>query len=197
MREPIDALVGALTRSERGSSARRDAAQVLEQHGAQQHRQCPHLAHRELRRQLEGLDELAQRVALEATVGMSDVLVSDGIHADMALEAAGGQRGQASIRRLRKHRGQLREMLGDDVEVIEQPLGRMGDGTIALHRGRERAIGLCEGGLVLDRTGAQIVGWTDRCSPVLGAEHGAKLCQPLRRPDLGAYGVFHRPHSSA
>ena len=148
-------------------------------------------------RQLESFDELTQRIALEAAVGMCDIFVSNGIDAHVALEAAGGQRGQASIGRLRQHRGQLREVLGDDVKVIEQPFGRMGDGAIALHRGRQRAIGLRESGLVFDRACAQVIGWTDSSGLVLGAEDRAKLGQPLRRPDLGANGVFHRPHSSA
>jgi hypothetical protein len=94
----------------------------------------------------KAFDELAQRIALEATVGVRDVFVSDGIDAHVALEAASGQRGQASIGRLRQHRGQLREVLGDDVKVIEQPFGCVGDGAIALHGGRQRAIGVRECG---------------------------------------------------
>ena len=88
-------------------------------------------------------------------------------------------------------------MLGDDVKVIEQPFGCMGDGAIALHGGRQSAIGVRECGLVFERACAQIVSRTDCRGPVLGAEDRAELGQPLRRPDLGANGVFHRPHSSA
>ena len=102
-------------------------AQVLDQHDPQRRRQGPELAERELARLLVGLEEVHQQLLVEGAVGVGDERPGDAVDARQADQRLVLQHRQVAEVAPRQAVVDLAQLRFDQVEVVEQPLGRRAD----------------------------------------------------------------------
>ncbi len=141
--------VRLLARRARRDDARGEAAHVLHQREAQRDGDGPQLADGERRRLLVGADEPPQCLRVEAAVGVRDERERDGVDARVVGEFPRGELGQFVVKTLGQVFADFAQLLLDDVEVIDQPLGGGRDGAPLAHRLGERAVGVDEHAPVL------------------------------------------------
>jgi hypothetical protein len=118
----------------------RDATEVLDQQDAQRDRDGPQLADHERLHALVGLHEPAERLGLEAAVGVSDERPGEADHARVSLEEALGELRQLAIEATRQILANFADLLVDDVEVVDQPFRRRHDRPLFAYCLRERSI---------------------------------------------------------
>ena len=115
--------VGGLTRLTLEYDPFREAAKVLHEHDAQRDRHGPQLADRERRHVLVGAHEATECVRVEAAVGERDVGPGHAVDAREAGELGLGQLRQRAVVAGREVLADLTDLLVDDVEVVDEPLG--------------------------------------------------------------------------
>ena len=110
----------------RGSSAStiRPRPQVVDQRQLEHARPRPQLAHRQRRDGLEGRDEPVQALRIETAGAVADELEGHRVDAWKAGELVGRDPRQALVERRRQIVADVACRRRDDVEVVEQPLGR-------------------------------------------------------------------------
>ena len=119
----------------------RQSAEVLHQPDPQHDRDGPQLAHAQRCDRLVGVEEAQQRFGVHAAIGMPDQLQGDGVDA--------GQPGQRAVPQLRELAVVARrqvvadgaDLLVDDVEVIDQPLGGRADQLVSSEIFAEALVG--------------------------------------------------------
>ncbi len=99
-------------------------AQVVEQRELERARPGPELPHRERRDRLKRADEPLQPLRFDSARARSDQLEGERIDARQARELLGRDAGQASEKGRRQVVVDVAGGGGDDVEIVEQPLGR-------------------------------------------------------------------------
>ena len=152
--------VGLLARRSAADDALGRAPQVLDQHDPQRDRHRPELADRERLHALVGAHEAAERLRVEAAVGVRDERPGQAEDARIALEGPFRELGQLAIEAAREIVADLADLLLDDVEVVDQPLGGRRDGAFLADRRADGAI--------------------------RGEQHPAVVAQPLRQRPTGA-----------
>jgi hypothetical protein len=118
----------------------RDATEVLDQQDAQRDRDGPQFADHERLHMLVGLHEPAERLGLEAAVGVGDERPGEADDARVSLEEALGELRQLAIEAPRQILANFADLLVDDVEVVDQPFRGRGDRALLAYRLRERPI---------------------------------------------------------
>ena len=88
---------------------------------------------------LVGAHETAQRLRIEAAVGVRDEGPRDAVHARIAGERSVGERRQLPVEAQRQIVADLAQLLVDDEEVVEQPLGGRRDPAFLARRPRPSA----------------------------------------------------------
>ena len=139
-----DVVVGLAAGGAAGEQFLRQAAQVLDQRELEHARPRPQLADGQRRDALVAVEELRELLAIEAAVAVAHQLHGDRINARLAAMLArreGGQRARVGPRQVAADAADLR---GDEVEVVEQPVGGGGDEDAAADVVRQRAIGAAE-----------------------------------------------------
>ena len=119
-------------------------AQVLEQRELQHARPRPELAHRQRRDRLEGADEALQPLRVEPAGARPDQLEGQGVDARQPGELVGGDARQPAEEGRREIVLDVARRGGDDVEVVEQPLGGRRH-RLAARVLRERGVDLAQG----------------------------------------------------
>ena len=104
-------------------------------------RDGPQLAERQRLDPLVGDHQAPEAVGVEAAVGMGDVGPGQAEDPRIAFEGTLGELGQLTVVVLRQVVPDLPELLLDDVEVVDQPLGRRRDRPLVPDRLGERAVG--------------------------------------------------------
>ncbi len=109
------------------------APQVLDEDDAQRNRHGPELANLQRLYTLVRPHETDEHVAIDSAVGVRDECPGEAEHARVALEGAVGQLGQPAVEPARQVVSNLLDLLLGDVEVVEEPLVRRGDGALLAH----------------------------------------------------------------
>ena len=118
----------------------REPAQVLDHHDAKRDRHRPQLADRERLHVLVGAHEAAQALGLEVAVGVRDERPGDAEDARISLEGALRQLRQLAVEAGGQVFADLADLIVDDVEVVDEPLGRGRDRPLLADRLRDRPI---------------------------------------------------------
>ena len=105
------------------------APQIFHQHDSQRDRNRPELADRQRLHALVGLHEPAQHLRLEAAVGVRDERPRDPENTRVTLKWPFRKFGQPTVKAARKIVADLANLFLRDIEVVDQPLGRLGDGA--------------------------------------------------------------------
>jgi hypothetical protein len=171
--------------------------QVLDQRQPQRARPRPQLADGERGDRLEAGEEADQLRTVEPAVAVADELDRQRVDARGARQLAGGQPGQLAVVAARQVLADAADLRGDEVEVVEDPLGGGGDGLAATDVARQRPVGPVEEpgvvvqppiGAVVAAAGAGIEGEArrQRLGPLLelldAGELVAQRPVELRRP---------------
>ncbi len=151
-----------------------EPAQVLDQQHAQSRGQCPHLAQAQLARLLVAVEEVREQLVVECAVGVRDERPGHAVDARQSREGLVLQQRQRAEVAARQRIADLLELRLDEVEVVEQPLGR-GTHVVA------------GGSLLADRV-------------VRLAQHadvGAQAREESGRGQRGAFGAVRLPEAAA
>ncbi len=191
--DPVAAQVGDRARRLVGGRALGEAAQVLEQDDAQGRRQGPQLAQRELADLFVGAQEMDQQVVVEGAVGVGDEGPGDAVDARQADQRLVLEDGKVAEKAARQAVLDLARLRLDQVEVVEQPLGRGADLVAARRVAGDVVLRLAQDADVLaqarkeraralarERRGMRL----GEAAPMLGEALGAE--------DLGAIRPFER-----
>ncbi len=181
--------VGERLRLLAGDPATDDAlgqpAQVLDQDEAQRDRDGPELSHGERLRGLIRDDEAPQGFGVEPAVGVRDEGRRQRVNAGIALERSGVELRKLAVVVLRHVVANLPQLLLDDVEVVDEPLGGGRDRPFFADRVGHRPIGLEQNAAVLAETGEERAPLSEPVrEPVLFSERARGLLQPLGRVEL-------------
>ena len=133
--------VGLLARGAPPHDRLRHAAEILDEHDPDRDRDRPELADRERLDTLVGVDEAAQRLGVQAAVGVRHERPRQAVDARIAPMGAVGELGQLAIEAGGQVVADLAELLLDDVEIVDEPLGRRRDGPLLADGAADRAIG--------------------------------------------------------
>ena len=142
--------------------------------------------------------ESAQRLDVEAAVGVRDERPGDSQHARVPREVALGQLRQLPVEAGRQVIADLADLLVDDVEIVDQPFGSRRDDPLLANRLREGAIRLQQGARVVpdprrERTPVpRILGDALGRGQALGV-----LLEPLDAEQLGPDGLVGIREGSA
>ncbi len=112
----------------------REAAEVLDEEDPQADRDRPQLADGQRLHRLVGADHAPKALRVEAAVGVGDVRPGKPHDARVALEVAVGQLRELPVVVRGKVVADLAQLLVDDREVVDQPLGRRRDRPLVLDR---------------------------------------------------------------
>ncbi len=119
----VGELVGHLPRRAAAHDLLREAAEVVDEKDAEADRDRPQLADRQRLDLLVGAHHATQDLGIEAAVGVGDVGPREPQHPRIAGEMASGQLGELAVVVRRQVVVDLAELLVDDVEVVDEPLG--------------------------------------------------------------------------
>ncbi len=133
--------VRLFARRARRHDARREAAQILHQRQPQADGDRPQFADGERPVLLVGAYEAPQRLGVEAAVGMRDEGQRQRIDARVARQLAALKLRQLAVVADRQVFAYLAQLVFDDVEVIDEPLGCGRDGALPANRLGERTVG--------------------------------------------------------
>ena len=189
----VTAQIGQLARCLVGGNALGQAAQVLDQHHTQRGGQGPHLAQVQLARLLVGTQELRQQFLVERAVCVGNKSPRHAVHARQARERFVQEHGQRAKVAARQALVDLLELRFDQVEVVEQPLGRRAD--VVARRGLCAYVAVRFAQRADVAAQARKEGCLARQRPfgtVRLAEAAAVLRKTLRAEDLGADRRFER-----
>ena len=181
----VGELIGQLPRGTAPHDLLREAAEVVDEKDADADRDRPELADRQRLDLLIRAHHAAQDLGIEAAVGVRDVGPREAHHPRIAGEMAARQLRELAV----VARGQvvvdLAELLVDDVEVVDEPLGRRRDRTVLLDRPGEDAVRLEEHAAVLGDAGLDGASAARRRGDRLdGSENLGVLFQPLDAQEL-------------
>ena len=126
---------------------------------------------------------------------MRDERPGQSVDAREALEDSGGELGQLAVEPGREVLLDLSNLLFDDVEVVEKPLGGGGDGAGLPTGLRNRPLGLKEHSGVLAQTRQEPPpGCLPDVDGLFGRQRRGELLQVLRREKFGTNRVAGRSH---
>jgi hypothetical protein len=112
-------------------------------------RHGPQLADGERRGALVGEDEALERLGVKAAVGVADDFEREGVDARVTFEGPGREFREFVVVAARQVFADLAELLLDDVEVVEEPLGGGRDRAVLADGVGQRAVGLDQHAAVL------------------------------------------------
>ena len=139
----------------RAETTLRRASQILDEHDPQRDGDRPQLADGQ---RLDGLvgDQVAlERLHLQPTVGVRDIRPGKLEDPRVADERTGGELRELAIVGRRKVLTDLADLFLDDVEVVEQPLGRRSDRPAGVDGRTEATVGGHEHTFVVAQPGLQ------------------------------------------
>ena len=132
--QAVGELVGHLARRAAAHDLLGEAAKVLDEQDAKADRDRPELADRQRLDLLVGAHHAPQALGIEAAVGVGDVCPGQTEHPRVAGEVAIGQLGKLAVVVRRQVVADLAELLVDDGEVVDEPLGGRRDRAFVLDR---------------------------------------------------------------
>ncbi len=181
--------VGLVAREAAGGDALGQAPEILDEHDPQRDRQRPQLADRQRLDPLVGAHERPQRLELDPAVRVRNERPRQPVDARIALEISGGKLGQLPVEARRKVLLDLPDLLLDDVEIVQQPLGGGRDRACLPTRLRDRLVRSDERPCVLPQPREQMppppLPGVDRLP---GRELAGELFQSLRGEELRTQG---------
>ncbi len=135
---------GPPPRGARGHQLVREAAQVLDERGLQHARPGPDLAEAQRRSRLVRGQEALEPLGVEPAVAVAQQLDGQEVHARRGAQPGGGERRQLAVVGRRQVAADVHHLGLDQVEVVEQPLGRGRHGLAAVHVVAEQAVRLAQ-----------------------------------------------------
>ena len=187
----VGKLISFLPRRAASHDLFRDTAQVVDEEDPEADRDRPQLTHRQRLHLLVGAHHAPQALRLKAAVGMGDVGPGETQDPRVAREVALGQLGELAVVVRGQVVADLSELLVDDVEVVDQPLGSRRDRTFFLDGPGQNAVRLQQDAAVIGDSGP------DRMSPPGRVGHGLSgrkslsvLLQPLHAEELREDRLF-------
>ena len=118
----------------------RRAPEVLDEEDPQRDRNRPELADRERLHALVGAHEADERLGIEVAVGVRDERPGQTEDSRVPGERPARELRQQAIEAARQVVADLADLLFDDVEVVDEPLGRRRDGPLLADRVADRTI---------------------------------------------------------
>ena len=147
--QSVGELVRQLPRGATADDPLGQAAEVVDEQDPQADRDRPQLADRERLDLLVGADHPPQTLRVEPAVRVGDVRPGEAQDPRIALEVALGQLRQLAVVVRRQVVADLAQLLVDDGEVVDEPLGRRGDPAFVLDRPGQDAVRLEQDAAVL------------------------------------------------
>ena len=138
---PVGELVGLAPHLMAAYDAAGGAAKILDEDDAQRDRHRPQFADRQRLHRLIGIDEFAEEIAIEATVGVGDIGPGHTEHPRQPGERTGGQLGKLAVVARRQIAAHFEYLLLDNVIIVENPLGGRRYRLAVLHGGGDVAVG--------------------------------------------------------
>ena len=184
--DAVGQLIGHLPRCTPANDLLRQAAEVLDQEDAQGDRGRPQFADGQRLDFLVGAHHAPQALRVEAAVGVRDVGPGETEHSRVAGERPLGQLRQLAVVVRRKVVADLAQLLVDDREVVDQPLGRRRDRAFLSGRAGEHAVGLDQDATVVSDSGLHVASPARRIGDLLrGGERVGMLLEALDAEELG------------
>ena len=172
--------IGGATRGARGQQLLRQPAQVLDQRELQHARPRPQLADRQRRDPLVAVQELDQLLAIETAVAVPDQFDRNRVDARLAAVLARGQRRQRARIGARQVPADVGDLGGDQMKVVEEPVGRRHDELAGANIVGERPVGGAEHADVVLEAREGVAGTTARIG--IDREAGGQRERPLLEP---------------
>ncbi len=183
--QAVGELVRLLARCPAAHDLLGEAAEVLDEEDPQADRDRPELADRQRLHPLVGAHHAPQALRVEAAVRVCDVGPGETQDPRVAREMALGQLGELAVVVRRQVVADLAELLVDDVEVVDEPLGGRRDRPFVLDRPGQDAVRLQQDAAVLGDAGPDGVSPTGRVGDRLGGGKRLRvLLQPLHAEEL-------------
>ena len=151
--QAVGELVGRLPRRPAAHDLLREAAEVLDEEDPEADRDRPQLADRQRLHLLVGAHHAPQALRVEAAVGVGDVGPGEAQDPRVAREMALGQLGELAVVVRGQVVADLAELLVDDGEVVDEPLGGRRDRPLVLDRAGQDAVRLEQDAAVLGDAG--------------------------------------------
>ena len=151
--QAVGELVGGLAVGPAAHDPFGESAQVLDVQDAQADGDRPELADGQRLHLLVGVDHPPQAVGIEPAVGVGDVRPRQPEHPRVAVEMAAGQLRELAVVVAREVVADLAELLVDDREVVDEPLGGRRDRAFVLDRLRQHPIRLDQHATVVGDAG--------------------------------------------
>ncbi len=184
--EAVRKFVRLLASDPAGDDLLGQASQVLDEQDAQSDGDGPQLAEGQRLHPLVRGDQTTEAVGVEAAVGVGDVGPRQAEDARIALERAVRELGELPVVARRQVIPDLAELLLDDVEVVDQPLRRRGDGPFVLDRLGEGAVGREQDpAVVRDPTPDRVPGPRPMRDRLGGGERRPVLLEAFHAEQLG------------
>ena len=184
--QAVGELVGLLACRPAAHDLLREAAKVLDEEDPQADRDRPQLADRQRLDLLVGAHHAAQALRVEAAVGVRDVGPGETEDPRVSREMPRGQLRELAVVVRGQVVADLAELLVDDREVVDEPLGGRRDRPFVLDRTGEDAVRVDEDAAVLGDAGPDGLSPTGRVRDRLGGGQGLRvLLQPLHAEELG------------
>ena len=184
--QAVGQLVGGLAIRPAAHDPFGEPAQVLDVQDAQADGDRPQLADRQRLDLLVGVDHPPQALGIEPAVGVGDVRPRQPEHARVSVEVAAGELRELPVVVGREVVADLPELLVDDREVVDQPLGGRGDRAFVLDRLCQHPICLDQDATVLGHAGTDRHPSVGRGSHLLGGgERGRVLLQAFDAEKFG------------
>ena len=147
--QAVGELVRRLARRPAAHDLLREAAEVLDEEDPQADRDRPQLADRQRLDLLVGAHHAPQALRVEAAVRVRDVGPGETEDPRVAREVALGELGELAVVVRGQVVADLAELLVDDVEVVDEPLGGRRDRAFVLDRPGQDAVRLQQDAAVL------------------------------------------------
>jgi hypothetical protein len=136
--------VGRATGRARGERVVREAPEVLDERELQHARPRPELTDGERGDRLEGVQPAHELGAIEPAVAVADELNRERVDAGAPRLLAHGELGQLAVVAAGEVLANVPDLGGDEVEVVEEPLGRGRHELAPVHVAGERAVRLAQ-----------------------------------------------------
>ena len=184
--QTVGELVGPLPRRPRPDDLFGDPAKVLHQEDPEADGDRPQLSDRQRVHFLVGPDHPAEGLRLEQAVGVRDVRPRKAEHARIACEVTLSQFRQLVVVVGRQVVSDLSELLVDDREVVDEPLGGRRDRPFLGDRPSQRAVRLDQDPAVLGDARPDRVATSRLVGHALGTGQApGMVLQPLHAEELG------------
>ncbi len=179
-----------------GGDALGEPAEILDEDDPQRDRQRPELADRQRLDPLVSADEEPERVELDPAVRVRDEGPRQPVDARIAFQVSGGELRQLPVEPRRKVLLDLPDLLLDDVEVVEQPVGGGRDRARLAARLRDRPVRPDEHPRVLAQPRQQVPpAPLPGMAGLFGGEHPRELLELLHGEELCPEGLWALRHA--